>query len=202
MGVQIPYPIPDPETGVWNPFALKQNLVFLASRIDSITAQNTAVVLRRDVGNPLLDIVSSNTETSVFTTPLTIAGGLFGTDRRLRISLLSDHLNNTGLARNLTYRQKYGGSTLAQRVMDVDASATRYEGESPSAELMALGSTSVQRARRISSGLASGSSTVSDTVTAGAVDSTIAQTYDFTLQWAIADASLSFRVYSVTVEML
>jgi hypothetical protein len=201
VAVNLPYPIPDPATGQWDPFALKQDLEFLARSIDSVSTQNTVTLIRRDVGNPVKDIVNSSAETSLFATPLTILGGLFGTTRRTRLTVLFDHLNDSAATRTLTFRLKYGGQTLATHVSDITADATRYGGENLNAELTALGATNVQGARRIGPALANDTVT-SNTVTAGSVDSTIAQTYDLTMQWGAANPLLSLRVQAISLEFL
>ena len=38
MAIKIPYPIPDPATGQWDAYAMKQNLDYLAAAISSVSA--------------------------------------------------------------------------------------------------------------------------------------------------------------------
>lgn len=65
MAVKIPYPIPDPQTGQWDPFAMKQNLDFLAAAISSVSA---------GVGNVVATSSSEATAVNVVTDLHTITG--------------------------------------------------------------------------------------------------------------------------------
>jgi hypothetical protein len=198
MGVNLPYPIPDPATGEWDPFALKQDMEFLARSIDSITAKNNAVILRRDVGNPIKDIVSTDVETSLFATPLTIPGGSLS-NRRLRVEVLFDHLQNSGIPL-LTFRLKYGGTTLDALVLSIAASATLYDGQFLRSQLVSI-EDNVQGTQRFDYTFAN-ATLISETLVYGSVDSTVNQTFDLTAQWAVADAQHSLRIYMISVEFL
>ena len=64
--------------------------------------------LSKAVGDPAVDVVSSTTETSVFS--FTIPANTIGANGWLRLTLNADIFNNTGGARNFRVRLYFGGT--------------------------------------------------------------------------------------------
>ncbi len=97
-------------------------------------------VLDRDVA--VATVASTTDETTVYT--YTVPGGTLSTNKKLRLSVLADHLNNDGAARNLTVKVKYGTTTLfSTGAMSITNSATR-RGILLSLDLAAFASESAQ----------------------------------------------------------
>ena len=72
MAIKIPYPVPDPFTGQWDPFAMKQNLDFLAAAVSSVSAIGSGNVIAVSSG----EVTGVNVAKDYHTMPgLTIAIG-------------------------------------------------------------------------------------------------------------------------------
>src|SRR5712692_821490 len=76
-----------------------------------VLAMTTTIALAqiKIVGNPAVDILSSTTETSVFS--YTIPGNTMGPNGWMRLTLNADILNNTDSSHNFRIRLKFGGTT-------------------------------------------------------------------------------------------
>jgi hypothetical protein len=72
------------------------------------------------------DVVSTVSETDLLNGEITIGAGVPGTDKMIRVTLLGDYLNNSGAARDLTLKIKFGGTTLwDETITAITATATR-----------------------------------------------------------------------------
>lgn len=168
-------------------------------------------VIARGVGAPFAEIVSTASETSIFSSAPTIQGGTLGTSRTLRLVLHGDFLNNTGAGDKFTVRLKYGGTTFATLGSgDYGSSATRY-GWRVDAVLSAGNATNVQTSsasgtRAFAAGVTgtaiNGSDGLMSVHTGGAIDSTTDQTLDITIQNDTSSANESTRVHLVLLELL
>ena len=166
----------------------------------------------RLVGNPAKTVVSTMTETSVYSAAPTIKGGTLGTTRRLVIRVIGDILNNTVAPHGFTLKVKYGGATIGTYTNPgVTVDATRY-GWSLETWMTALGTTGDQAAwGRLFVAGSPGVSGTSETFTGGqnalssytsfSQDSTLDQTFDITVTLPVAQAALSLRVFSVDAEL-
>lgn len=77
----------------------------------------------------LVDIVSSVTETDLIGTQgsgITVPGGTMQSASKLRITLVADLLNNTGVAHGGTFKLYWGGNVSTSNLTTVAASANRY----------------------------------------------------------------------------
>ncbi len=88
------------------------------------------------------DVVSSTTETSIYT--FTVPGGTLGSTRALRLTLGGDFLNNTGTSKIPVLRVKYGGTTLFDDSLVLVSTAADRRGWNLVAVLTAYASASVQ----------------------------------------------------------
>ncbi len=168
------------------------------------------LVLDRDVTTT--DVVNTATETTVYT--FSVPGGTLGTDRRLRLKLIGDWLNNAG-TNSLTVRTKFGGTTLFSTAIFVGASPNRhalfYElilsaHNATNAQIATLhyfeGGANTAGAPPGTLGNAGQSNTGVGVYNALALDSTVAQTLEVTFQHGAADANLSARALTVLLERL
>jgi len=162
--------------------------------------QAIPTVTRRTVGGPAASVSNSAAETSVFAFAPTIFGGMLGTDRMLRITVLGDFVNNTGVGdKKFTPRFKYGTTTFAtlssMSNFPVGTWGWRCEGF-----LSGSGLTALQR------GWATfRADHTSNAVSAGATlteDSTVDKTLDITVQNSVADVNVTTRVYVVQIELI
>lgn len=76
----------------------------------------------------LVEVVNTIIETTVFTQ--SIYAGLLSTNKGVRLSLIGDYLNNTGSTQDVTFRVKFGTTTLLTFVLydglgGISTSATR-----------------------------------------------------------------------------
>lgn len=170
-------------------------------------------VLDRDVTTA--DVVNTTVETAVYS--FSVPGGTLGTNRALRLTLIGDYLNNSAGTRTLEMRTKYGGTTIFDQAITAIAIDTVRRGFSFVTMLSAQNATNAQVASTIgvlgALGSADGAavSIASGTLSADpfevthnavAVDSTLAQTLEVTLQHNVANANISARALAVQVEVL
>jgi hypothetical protein len=180
--------------------------------IAGVTNWDQAGALARVFGQDVIltDVVNTTVETTVFS--LSIPGGTLGTTKALRLSLIGDVLNNSGVAiRTLTTKIKYGGVTLHSCTLStLDASASR-RALVFDVLLAAANSTALQysRCHGMLGGLQSGNSDMQAAeeerygVHAGsAIDSAVTQLLEVTFKWSAAHSGLSARALAVFVEIL
>lgn len=199
------------------------NPPFTTGEIPSAAKWNTGAYVY-DVSTSTVDVVSTVTETSVYSK--SIGAGHLSNNRRLRLVLEGDTLINLG-ASTLTLRCKFGGTAWFGAVTPSLGTAAVRKNWTIELWLQNLGATNIQRAW----GYASNSAPVAGSVagigdlgvapsgwlvsgTAGgfapfgsngttmAIDTTLAQTLDVTVQWSASSASLSFRKTSALLELL
>jgi hypothetical protein len=151
----------------------------------------------------LLDVVNSVAETSLFS--FSLPANLLGTNRMVRLTLFGDYLNNSGATRTVTFKAKYGATTLFNDVtLALAASASRRPFRAE-VELANQGATNAQvLSGLISLGLPGGTTSglgdlsglpvlVNHLFGSSAEDSTAAKTLDLTVTHSAASASLSIR---------
>lgn len=194
-------------------------------RVIDPSGQRSLLVLSpahlRFAGNPYKEVVTLSVATSIFPSVPTVYGGTLGTSRGLRITVLGDVLQNAGATlRGFTIRFRYGAPAAETTFATMDSvgalgqSATR-RGWRAVAHLYARGSTSTQ----VGHGELLMASTVGVTGTganafgpgsyngvsmhsAVAENSALDRGLDITIQPEIANANLSVRVFTVTVEWI
>lgn len=72
------------------------------------------------------DVVSTVVETDLLNGEVTLAAGILGTTRSVRVSILGDYLNNTGISATLVVKIKVGTTTLwANSATSITAAAGR-----------------------------------------------------------------------------
>lgn len=162
--------------------------------------------LFKNVGNPIKDVNTTVTETSLFTTAPTIKGGTLGSDRAIRGRLRYDLLQNTGSSRTVTFKIKYGATTLFTYVLTFgNSSGTRFDGAILDFVLQAIGATNLQQLTAVNSSMVSGNGPTNTTgivYTAGAEDSTTDLVLDVTAQLSASSANLSIRSFSLIGELI
>ncbi len=188
--------------------ANEQSLVADSTQADGLKWADRSRVLDRDVTTA--EVVNTTDETTVYS--FTVPGGTLGTNRMLRLTLIGDYLNNSGVnGRTIRIRVKYGGTQFAGLVDSHNTGATRY-GWSAIAELSAANATNAQIgvARHISAGdagvsggdLSSFGGVEVSLHNAVAVDSTADQTLLVTIQNQVMDANFSGRLLIAQLELL
>ena len=155
-----------------------------------------------------LEVVSSITETTAFTSSIT--GGTLSTNKSLRMTAIGDFLNNTGGAVVGTMKVKYGATTLLTYSLSVASNAARR----PlffSAVLTATNATNTQvvlgeawygNAGDTTGGMTAPSSNRMIGSNTAAEDSTAAKNFVLTFQMDTNSASASMRLNSLLLELI
>lgn len=163
-------------------------------------------VLNRDVIEA--EVVNTITETTVYS--YSVAGNTLGTTGVLRLTVLADHLNNSGGAVVTTIRAKFGGTTVGGNGPSLATGASRRPLKMI-VEIVAANATNAQRASvHIMWGDASGiageiGGMGGDSITGHsslALDSTVAQTLSITVEHASAAATISTIARTAILESL
>ena len=163
----------------------------------------------RDVS--VTEVVSTVTETTVYS--YSVTGGTLSTNKMLRLIMIGDYLNNSGAARNLTLRAKYGATTIAEYAMTAIAASASRRAASLVLWLSANNATNSQRAgSQVDLGAADSAGSPPTTFTfqtgghevhnAVAEDSTAAKTLALTVEHSASDANLSFRAFDTQLELI
>lgn len=177
-----------------------------------------------DMAGATFDIVSTASETTMFTK--TITGGDMSTNKLLRLTAIGDYLNNTGAGRTFEMKVKFGGTTIYD---ETSSSITAYSDRRPwrlQLELGNLGSASSQfmtgqlrlgSAPAAGVGPATGIGVITDATTAGAntemlgvfssngthsIATSSNQDLVVTIQHSTNSASLSWRLRYAILEIL
>ena len=205
------------------------NPPFVDNEIPSSAKWNTGVYVY-DVNTTTVDVVSSTTETSIYSK--SIGAGHLSTSRLLRVTIEGDALINSGTP-TLTLRCKFGATTWFGDVTATISTSAVRQGWWLELYLQNLNATNVQRAwgRAGSSPAVAGSvagignlaandgsgnpnanwltvpsvngySDFQSNGTTMAEDTTTAKTFDVTVQWDVNSASVSFRKFSAVMELL
>lgn len=167
-------------------------------------------ILNRAVAQVI--VANTGVETSVYS--FSVAGGTLGTNKRLRLTVFGDCLNNSGGNSNLTVRAKYGATTFGTLVGVVTTAATR-QGTKLTIDLMALNATGAQMGVLETPVLGvgsfavdgvSGSTLVHQTQhsahNAIAEDSTAAKNLVVTVQHSVANAAIDFHMNAAFLEWM
>lgn len=169
-----------------------------------------------DSDGSTLDIVNTLAETSVYTK--TLGGGTLDVNGMVRVTAWGDYLNDSGAARNLTLKIKYGGTTMwADTVTSINNGATRYVWRLQ-ADIAANAATNAQSLGGIfhlTSGTATtGLGDIVGFINGGSpplsiasvlfgtasIDSTLNKDIDITVTHSTNNSSLSFRRYYVFLQ--
>lgn len=168
----------------------------------SVTGQGTRVLARL---NGTLAVTNTLTETTLFS--YTVRGvrgphdGILGTDRMLRLTLLADYLNNTGLplASPHLIRVKFGGTTLLTDTSPLFAALVDWRPLVFQAWVANMGDTGAQMAWSTN---ATGGTLPGNNGASAAIDTTADRLLEVTVQHGVANALISFRRQSVTLELI
>jgi len=145
-----------------------------------------------DVDTSDTTIVNDATEQTVYS--FTVAGGTLSTNRLLRLTVFGEILNNSGTARTLTLRAKYGGTQFAGPAIATIASSASRRAVRLTALLAADGATNAQQGQaELHVGSAVGVAGPDGTATAGAAN------LDITAHTALAIDSTTNQTLLVTV---
>lgn len=168
------------------------------------------VVYARDVTTTA--VANTTTETTVFSQ--SIAGGVLGTTKALRLSLIGDYLNNSGGDSNFRVRVKFGATTVFDSGDAAMTASANTRGFKLDFMLSALNATNAQvgsctvviaNATSATAGHAGGSDiflTLSETHATVAEDSTASKTLLVTLQHGTAAATITANAYIAFLELL
>ncbi|MDZ4340442.1 MAG: hypothetical protein U1B94_09570 [candidate division NC10 bacterium] len=175
----------------------------------TIIGGEASPVLNRDVTEN--EVVNTAAETTVYS--FSVPGGTLGTDKMLRLTLLGSYLNNSGAGSEITYRVKYGATTIMTALTRVFASDASRRAVRLICLLAAQNATNAQVAHgdelTCNPGGVAGATTDFDTGEhrtgfhdSIAEDSTAAKTLSVTVQWGGANAARSFKCEVVQLELL
>jgi hypothetical protein len=164
---------------------------------------NSPFVIFRDT--TAVTIASSVAETDILgtaSTGISIPGGLLSTNRKLRLWIFWDRLNNSGVGALYTAKMYYGGTSWSAAAGNYATSGNHAFGLSLF-ELMNTGATGAQvvaGAFDLSQGL--GPFPVAGGSNVGSVDSTVAQNFRLTMTLGASAATLTFKKISCIVEVV
>ncbi len=167
------------------------------------TFYDIPIVLDRNMAQT--DVVSSTTETTVYS--FSVPANIMDANRCLNLRLMGDVLSNVAITDTITWRLKFGGTTVYQDTIDHAAiSASRHPVY---VDWMHCNddATNAQLGHGIiTEGTAAGATTgIGDVETdeqeitatfqtaAGSIDTTLAQTIAVTITWDVSSASDSFQ---------
>jgi hypothetical protein len=166
--------------------------------------------LDRDVA--VATVTNTTTETAVYS--FSVPANTLGTDKKLRLALIGDYLNDSGGSADITFRVKLGATTVLSGTNGntVATSPTRHPVRLD-AGISALNATNAQVAAGLLffgtnggvTGALGAPNAFGDSmgVHAGvAEDSTAALTLSVTVQHTVANASITFRCHAVHVELV
>jgi hypothetical protein len=146
------------------------------------------------------NVAVSNTiaETSVYS--YVIPGGLLGTNRGVKVRLRGTYLNNSGAARSIRLRFKYGGVTILDKTSATNAASATSADFYGEFMLSNTGATNTQEAvgQLLIDRAGILISPIIDTGTA-AVDSTANQTLNITITHSNATATITFTKEGATL---
>lgn len=161
----------------------------------------SARVLDRVAGNPAVDVVNSALEQSIYS--YNLPAGTLSINGAVVVELVGDYLNNSGATDTVTFRFKWGGTTLFNRLtVALPAGATRRPlrhrfviagaGASNAQVLMAHSLIGALNTLPAMSGIAD--EAIGSTTTA--VNTTAQQTIQVTVQHTTAAATIETRIYA------
>ena len=165
--------------------------------------------------NPAVDIDNSAAETDIFS--YSVPAGTMTYRSALRLVLDCDYLNNSGVARFLTTRVKFGGTTWISYDDPTIASSATRRPRQLSVTVQSLDSLAVQNIflkHEVTLDSSPGTLNTGDLAVRGAtttnyvretatnIDTTSAQTLAVTIQLSVADAGLEFHCYTGALEIV
>lgn len=166
-----------------------------------------------------LDINTTVTETDVYS--YSVAGNAMGTDKGLRLTLFGDYLHNNGAGDTVTWRVKFGGTTIFQDTenFNAEANANRQPWRLD-LNLVNAGATNSQflnvlytrdKASQAAPTTGIGNATFNAYIaggnlfansTAAAIDTTTSQTLAISAQWSASSANNSLRRRYAVLELV
>lgn len=175
-----------------------------------------------DRSTAAVDVVNTTTTTAIYSK--SIGANHLSTDRMLRLTILGDYLNNTGVSRFFSLAVLFGGAVVFDDSSpDVDTSGNRRPLRI-CIEMGALGATNAQYLNgtlaigaadapstgtgRLDAGMTSdatltvGENYMGTIAGSGTIDTTAAQTLEVRVSQSAASASLSFRKRYANLELL
>lgn len=179
----------------------------------SVNGFNVPIVLSR-LTTPV-DVVNTTTETTLFT--YTVPAGIMSTNRRLRLELGGDYLNNSGLpvTTSETLRIKFGGTTIWEDVGKLHASSSNRKPwfmrvnitNLGAANSQGLGGTIMLGGSPATTGIGEYGDDELDASTAIGntgltIDTTATAVLAVSVQHGQADAAVSYRVNAGTLELV
>lgn len=166
----------------------------------------------------LVDVNNSTTETTLFTA--TVPAGVMGTNRTLRLQIDGDYLNNSGLTLTTseTLRIYFGGSVIWADAGKAHAASANRKPLSITVRITNAGATNSQvLGGTITLGGSPSTTGIGEygddeidaqtaighaTASPPAVDTTAAQTLSVSVQHGQAATTISYRLYSATLELV
>lgn len=147
-------------------------------------------------------VTNTVTETTVAT--IAIPGGVLGTNRavRFRATFQADWTATNG---NITFRAKYGGTTIAsESLTGIAGNPTQTAYITVDGVLIANGATGSQKGNALffASNQTSGTINSNSPNASASIDSTASQNFTFTLQWSAASTSLTAKLTSYVIEKI
>lgn len=175
---------------------------------DAPGAGGNTVILAQVIGG--LQFNNTITETSIFST--TVPGGTIGTGNLLICRVISDMLNGTGAGQLPKPRVKYGGVTIYSGLTQVNVSsnAARYAypiefwlggAGATNAQILGLFNASDSTAGKADGTVGTGSQQ-NNTTNPVAVDSSVSQTLEITIELSVANPQLDYRCLATTIYKL
>lgn len=156
-----------------------------------------------------VDVANTVTETTVYSKSIT--GNDLSTNKIFRVTLTGDFLCNNSGTDSLTFRIKFGGSTLVTSAAlrpGLGATSATRGGFEQELKLQMLGTsnsqrlslvTFIQRGNNDSENAGSNNAMVGND---GTIDTTTAQTLSLTVQWSAASANNSWRTKAMVAELV
>jgi hypothetical protein len=176
-----------------------------------IDGEDLVAVLDRE--SATTDVTNTVTETTIFT--FSVPANTLDTTRMLRLTTFGDYLNNNATGSSLTWRIKFGGTTVFADAISVSAtSATRRPWCLQVWLASNNGTSSQSMSGTFLCGTAGGATTglgnldddeieaVTPFFNTASINQTSAQTFEVTVQWSAASANLSCRRFYAVLERL
>lgn len=179
-----------------------------ADGVLALTATTDAVaVLHRDTAGA--EVVNTAVTTVAYT--FSVLGGTLGTDRALRLMIIGDYLNNSGVSRNLKVEANFGATRIFSVELTGIPSAAARRGIAITVLIQARGATNSQVGygfyQDMGAASAGGLGAINPSYGWGmrnnvAEDTTVAKTLEVTYTHSGADANLSAKVLAARLEVL
>jgi len=156
-------------------------------------------VAAQDRSTSQTSVTNTTTETTIYS--YTVPGGTLGTSNMLRLTIWGQYLNNTGGARTLTIKVKYGATTVADETRATNADAANQDFKLE-AFLMAAGATNSQKGGFVIHGANVNQIFSNASYGTAAEDSTASKTLTVTVTHDSASANCTFNKEVAILELL